>query len=150
MSLNSNKSKLEDLKVLSQRSLNLLQPICIYHIPYIYQMKMNLSLFQVLIALDIVGFTRSDCPSHTHTRTRTHALCWKMRVKDFYKISWELIEVMRVLLLGEGWHLSKYISRFLSFPIQVCFDFRLRHQDGWNRRWESYWKVWWKVDARKN
>ena len=66
------------------------------------QMKMNLSLFQVLIALDIVGFTRSGCPSHTHTRTRTHALCWKMRVGDFYKISWELIEVMRVLLLGEA------------------------------------------------
>ena len=66
------------------------------------QMKMNLSLFQVLIALDIVGFTRSGCPSHTHTRTRTHALCWKMRVGDFYKISWELIEVTRVLLLGEG------------------------------------------------
>ena len=44
---------------------------CLMH--DLYYMKMNLSLFQVLIALDIVGFTRSDCPSHTHTHTHTHA-----------------------------------------------------------------------------
>ena len=35
-------------------------------------MKMNLGLFQVLIALDIVGFTRSDSPPHTHIQKHTH------------------------------------------------------------------------------
>ena len=37
-------------------------------------MKMNLGLFQVLIALDIVGFTRSDPPSHKHAHTQTHCV----------------------------------------------------------------------------
>ena len=43
---------------------------CLMH--DLYYMKMNLSLFQVLIALDIVGFTGLTV-LHIHTHTHTHA-----------------------------------------------------------------------------